>query len=321
MKMAIAFALVILASCASAPSSTSDGAIAVAAASENFATTPDGVRLYYRSIGVGDDVVIAPFALYHGAAFDALAKGRRIVTYDPRGRGRSDPAPKDALSLDHLLVDFETIRLAVGAERVSIIGWSGAGMEMFVYALRNPARVNVLVQLAPVAARFDPYGGMMMDDRARRTDAAAQADYMRRVNAGEFNENAAAQCRAEAAITLPPLLADPADAEHIPDACVFENEHPDRIGAYFGKLFGTIIGYDWRDDLANAPARRLVIHGASDNTPFEGNREWVAGQTNARILVIENAGHFPHYEQIVLTLSAIDAFLDGGWPGDAVAIP
>jgi len=169
-----------------------------------------------------------------------------------------------------------------------------------------------------VTARFDPYGGMMMEDRARRTNRAEEAEYKRRVDAGGFADNPAAQCRAEAAITLPPLLADPANRSLIPDVCLFENEHPARISAYCGELFGSIIGYDWRDELGEVDARRLVIHGAQDNMPLEGNREWVAGQANARLMVIENAGHFPHYEQAEETLSAIDAFLDGEWPAGAV---
>ena len=66
--------------------------------SEGYATTPDGVRLYYRVAGTGEDVVLAPFALYHGTSLDRLAKGRRIVTYDPRGSERSTSSVKESAS-------------------------------------------------------------------------------------------------------------------------------------------------------------------------------------------------------------------------------
>ena len=120
---------------------------------EGYAVTPDSVRLFYRVVGEGEETVLVPFALFHGEALDSLARGRRIVTFDPRGRGRSDSVPPERVSLDLLLGDLETVRRSVGAERVAIIGWSGGGMEMFVYALRNPERVTRLVQLAPVAPR------------------------------------------------------------------------------------------------------------------------------------------------------------------------
>lgn len=315
-RLLLLIAAIALVACASG-----DQSAGAPTARENFAMTPDGVRLFYRSIGESEDVVIAPFALFHGTALDPLAEGRRIVTYDPRGRGRSDPAPAGKVSLDHLLIDFDTIRRATGAETVSIIGHSGAGMEMFVYALRNPGKVANLVQLAPIGPRFDPYGAAMMEDRARRTDAAARDDYRRRRDAGEFKNDPAAQCRAEAAVTTPPILAEPADAALIPDVCLYENEHPDRIGPYFGTLFESIVGFDWRDDLDKVSIRRLVIHGAHDNIPLDAAKEWIAGQPNARLLVIEDAGHMPHYEAPRQTLGAIDAFLDGGWPDGAVAIP
>ena len=44
--------------------------------------------------------------------------------------------------------------------------------------------------------------------------------------------------------------------------------------------------------MAAVTVPRLVIHGARDNTPLAGNREWVAGQANVRLLVIEGAGHW-----------------------------
>ena len=55
-------------------------------------------------------------------------------------------------------------------------------------------------------------------------------------------------------------------------------------------------------------------NGARDNTPIAGNREWIAGQPNARLLVVEGAGHWPHYERPEVVLPALERFLEGGWP-------
>lgn len=288
---------------------------------EGRATTPDGVELYYRVVGSGDEVVVAPFALYHGAALDPLARGRRIVTYDPRGRGRSAAVALDKVSLDMLLVDLDTVRRAVGAERIAIIGWSGGGMESFVYALRNPGRVTRLVQLAPVAPRFDPYGAQMMEDRQARTDAAAAKALEAQVQAGAFAADPGAHCRADNAVSTPALLADAAAFRLLPDVCQWRNEHAEALGSYFGALFQSIDGYDWRPSLPQVTVPRLVIHAAQDNIPLAGNEEWVRGQPNARLLLIDGSGHFPHYEQPEATLSAIDAFLAGAWPKGSTELP
>jgi len=296
-----------------------ESAVHTIAVSEHFATTSDSVRLYYRVAGDSGPTVLAPFALFHGHALDSLATEFRVVTYDPRGRGQSDAVPPGKVSLNHLLLDLETVRQAVGAEQVSIIGWSGGGMETFVYAMRNPNRVTRLVQLAPVAPRFVPYGGLMIADRRARTDSAAAARFNERQRAGAFGTDTAALCRAADSVSSPPLFANPATRPATPDVCRFPNEYPARLGVYFGALFSSIDGFDWRDSLSAVSIPRLVIHGARDNTPLAGNEEWVTGQPNARLLVIENAGHWPHYEQPQETLSAIRAFLRGGWPDGAIA--
>lgn len=86
----------------------------------------------------------------------------------------------------------------------------------------------------------------------------------------------------------------------------------------FGALFRTLGDFDWRDSLPRVTIPRLVIHGAADNSLLQGNREWVRGQPNARLVVIERAGHWPHYEQAARTLAAIATFLAGAWPADPV---
>ncbi|HEY0625351.1 MAG TPA: alpha/beta hydrolase [Allosphingosinicella sp.] len=288
---------------------------------EGYAVTPDGVRLYYRAAGRGPETVIAPFALFHGTSLDALAVGRRVITYDPRGRGRSQAVSPDKVSLDLLLTDLDTVRRAVGAERTAIIGWSGGGMETFVYALRNPGKVTRLVQLAPVTPRFNPYNAEMMADRRRRIDGSAWNALQERVKAGEFVDDPAAHCRAENLVTLPALFADRTKAALVPDVCDSANEHPNTLGAYFGGLFRSIDGFDWSASLPRVTIPRLVIHPLQDNISRTGNEEWVRGQANARILFVDGSGHFPQYERPDETLSAIDTFLKGDWPDEAHSLP
>jgi proline iminopeptidase len=289
---------------------------------EDSVITADSVRLYYRVVGTGQETVIAPLALFHGSRLNSLARGRRLVLYDPRGRGRSDSAPATKVSLERNLSDLDAIRSAVGAERIALIGWSGLGMELFVYALRHPDRVTRLVQLAPVAPRWTPYSALMMADRRRRTDTAAQRALEARVARGEFAGKPEEECRARAAVTGPVTFADPASARLAPDVCVYPNEWPAAISRYFGSFMRSVEGFDWRDSLGQvASVPRLVVHGAQDNTPVAGNREWVAHQPNARLLVVERAGHWPHYERPDVVLPAIEAFLEGTWPAGSVQVP
>jgi proline iminopeptidase len=65
---------------------------------------------------------------------------------------------------------------------------------------------------------------------------------------------------------------------------------------------------------------RLVIQGEKDFIPMNGSREWVAGNPNARLLVIPAVGHFPHVEAPETFFPAVETFLRGGWPEGAVAV-
>ena len=293
---------------------------ATAPVSESYATTPDGIRIYYRVAGSGEETVIAPFALYHGTAFDALANGRRVVTYDPRGRGKSQAVPPERVSLDFLLSDLETVKRAVGAEKVALIGWSGGGMETFVYALRNPQAVTRLIQLAPVTARAEPYTEEMAADRERRTNQAAREALREKIEAGHYAGDPAARCRAEAAISVPPLLADPSLAALVPDVCDYPNEHAAALGEYFGALWPSISTFDWRASLGEVTVPRLVIYPLQDNITRVGVEEWVGDQKNARILYIDGSGHLPQHEQPQVTIEAIETFLTGSWPEEAVSL-
>jgi pimeloyl-ACP methyl ester carboxylesterase len=288
---------------------------------EGFVVTPDSVRLYYRVVGSGEEVVIIPMAEFHGSRLDRLARNRRLVLYDPRGRGRSDAVPPARVSLDYQLRDLDAIRQAIGVERTALIGWSGLGMEMWVYAARNPERVTRLVQLAPVPPRGSPYMDDMMRSRQSRTDTAAARAVEELSAQGGFRDDPAGYCRARNRVSRPASLGNPSLAGATPDVCLFPNEWADNIGPYFEALLGSFGDFDWRPQLAAMRTPRLVIHGELDNIPLAGSREWVAGQPAARLLVVPGAGHWPHYESPELVLAAIEAFLAGEWPPTARAIP
>jgi len=294
---------------------------AAAQSRERYAVTPDSVRLWYRVVGDGKETVLAPVGVYHGTRLDALAKGRRLVLFDPRGRGRSDSVPPAKVSLDYQIRDLETIRKAVGAEKVALIGWSGLGMELFVYASRHPDRVTRLVQLAPVPPRRDPYMQAMMANRQIRTDSTRMAALQARKARGDFEGDEASWCRELSAVTRLASFGDTSAAAQVPDVCGLRNEWPSRLGPYFDALLGSFGAFDRRADLSRVKIPRLVIHGERDNIPLEDNKEWLAGQPQARLLVIRGAGHWPHYERSNETLAAIDTFLRGNWPAGSVQVP
>ena len=279
--------------------------------------TDDGIRLFYREQGKGNDVIVAPVGFYlEPYLMEALAEDRRVIMYDPRNRGRSEAAPLTTVSLDRQIQDLENLRQSLGIEKMSLIGWSGLGMEMAVYAMRYPDHVDNLIQLSPVppaASIFQAAG----DGRENAIDQEALQALDARAEEGEFDSDSGAYCRLYNEITVPSNFANSVFVSQLADVCQYENEHPENLWPYFGALLPSLGNFDWRDDLDKLTMRRLVIHGKEDGVPVSGGEAWVADQPNARILVMSPAGHFPFIEQRAETIDAIKTFLDGQWPEGA----
>jgi alpha-beta hydrolase superfamily lysophospholipase len=89
------------------------------AAREGRLATDDGARLFYRVVGSGEPVIV-PGGLFLEREFARLGRGRTVVFYDMRGRGRSDPVPDSTrVTIQHEVRDLEAVRRHIGAERVA----------------------------------------------------------------------------------------------------------------------------------------------------------------------------------------------------------
>jgi pimeloyl-ACP methyl ester carboxylesterase len=132
----------------------------------HFATTSDGVRIAYISIGKGFPLVFASNIFgeatrYSGAfpAFphvtevtDRLAHlGWRVIRYDHRGMGASDRGVAD-LSLEGRVRDLAAVVDALSLERFALGGVDVGAATAIAYAVDHHAAVSRLVLLSPWAS-------------------------------------------------------------------------------------------------------------------------------------------------------------------------
>src|SRR5215212_9558706 len=129
----------------------------MAAAPETRYTTAGDLRVAYDVTGGGPpDLVFVPdwlnnveltWDLPPAARFlGRLASFSRLITFDKRGTGLSDPVPLDALpTLEEWMDDVRAVSDAVGAERPALMGSGGAGPMCMLYAATHPDRVSALV--------------------------------------------------------------------------------------------------------------------------------------------------------------------------------
>ena len=153
-------------------------AIAGCAISRNAATSDflvvSGDNLYFEVSGDGYPLVLVS----GGSGMDlrqwesivpALAEKYRVISYDPRGIGRSDnPSIKysdtgDIVALlDHLALD-----------RAALIGLSSSGGIVLEFASQYPERVSGVVAAAPFIPGFD-FSQAMLDRLAVFSNAAQE---------------------------------------------------------------------------------------------------------------------------------------------------
>ncbi|MEO9325387.1 alpha/beta hydrolase [Nocardioides sp. C4-1] len=246
----------------------------------------DGRNLHVTDSG-GDG---RPVVLIHGWPLSAESwsaqvpalkdAGYRVVAYDRRGFGQSDPG--DAYDYDALAGDLDNVLADLDLNDVTLVGFSMGGGEVARYASAyGTDRLHSVV----FAAAVPPYL-LKGDDNPD----------------GPLDQDAAAEMRSgleqDRDAFFDGFVTDFYSAGG--DLKVSEEERQKALalaqrsdqGAALGCMdaFG---GTDFREDLSKITVPTLVIHGDSDATvPFEGSgkrtHESIAG---SELVVLEGAPH------------------------------
>jgi pimeloyl-ACP methyl ester carboxylesterase len=109
--------------------------------------------LHHVVVGTGAPclVVHGGPGLHHGPYrdLDPLARdGRRLVYWDHRGHGRSDPLPDGPIDMSSFADDAVALADHLGLDRFAVLGHSFGGWVAQELALRHPQRVRALVLAA-----------------------------------------------------------------------------------------------------------------------------------------------------------------------------
>jgi proline iminopeptidase len=277
---------------------------------EGVVATVDGARLHYRISGSGPVTLVVP-----GAAFDddlhPLAERHRVVFYDARNRGRSDPIDDAGrLGFYREVDDLERVREHLGLERVAVLGWSYNAGIAACYALTRTVRVSHLVLVAPIA----PHSDFALDPSPPPAPhLLAHLDQLRAD--GLEARDPEAYCRAWRRVYVPVLMGDPRSFERLrSDPCACANEWPAHVTRALAHVFVDLGVYDWRDALRRLDTPTLVVHGARDQIPVSSAAAWADLMPAARLLTLPEVGHFPWAEAPDDFFGAVASFLAGSWP-------
>jgi class 3 adenylate cyclase len=119
-----------------------------------FGNASDGVRLAYAILGEGPPLLVVSGWLSHlqfewdtaevRAFWKGLARGRRLIRYDQRGRGLSDWEVAD-LSFEAQVRDLGAVADSLGLGHFDLLGMSQGGATAIAFAARHPDRVASLL--------------------------------------------------------------------------------------------------------------------------------------------------------------------------------
>jgi pimeloyl-ACP methyl ester carboxylesterase/class 3 adenylate cyclase len=261
------------------------------------------VNIAYQVVGDGPiDLVFVPGFISHldlqwadpriARFLEKLASFSRLIMFDKRGTGLSDPVAAPA-PLEDRMDDVRAVMDAAGSERAALFGLSEGGPMSVLFAATYPERTRALILCGTFSTgtldpNENPAGQRWVDGHRRVLDLTEHW--------GEGRTLA--------------IFAPSADSER------------DRIGrgifersAATPQMARTLIEMavdtDVRDLLPSIRVPTLVLHREDEFPPVEGARYIAEHIPGARLVVLPGMDHIPFYGDAEGYAEEIEEFLTG----------
>lgn len=268
-----------------------------------------GVSLFVHVIGHG-----YPLVLMHGGPgldhttllpLQPLADQFTLIFYDHRCNGRSTGAEVSSMTWENLTADADALRQTLGFDKWAVLGQSFGGNVALEYALRYPQRLSQLVLMdtggdqwwvqhnAPelLSKRGYSAGAVQAAHRfysGQLTPAQFYSTFMKFMSAYFYRINLLGM--AHEMITGPRI-------KYRPEALIFG----------YTRLLN---GWTVMNRLGEIQAPTLVVAGRHDFLfPTEHQVALAGGIPNARLVIIERAGHNPQMERPAEAIREVRDFL------------
>ena len=265
----------------------------------------DGVRLSYRAIGKGAPVVVihdGPWfekSLMYGG-FDPLASDLRVIYYDQRGCGRSQPlSPVVPSTVEVNVEDLEALRRYFHLPQMSLAAHGWGTVIAIEYVRKYAKYVDSIILITPLSP-FSP------GPRLERVENALSAeDRHRLLQITNHPTLSMLEKRESMMRMLMPLLFYNKDGldyvnlneiRYAPDVNIRVNEDL-RSRQLLRKLPGVRVP-------------TLIVVGRNDIfTPMMDQMAYGDGIRSSSAIVFNNSGHFPFLEERELFIRVAKEFL------------
>ena len=267
------------------------------------------VSLFVKVMGKG-----YPLVLMHGGpsldyqtllSLEPLADQFTLVFYDHRCNGRSVGPDVSSMTLENLTADADALRQALGFEQWAVLGQSFGGNVALEYALRYPQSLTRLILMDTGGDQWW-VNHNAPDLLAKRGYSASAVQAARRFYSGQLTPDEylpAILKFGKAYYDRDSLLALAKDmiSGHMPKM------QPEALIFGYGQVLN---GWTVMDRLDEIHVPTLVLAGRHDFLfPPEHQAILADRLPNARLEIIERAGHNPQIERPAEAIEAIRRFM------------
>lgn len=268
-----------------------------------------GVSLFVKVIGHGYPLVLmhgGPGAdLYTMMSLKPCADQFTLVFYDHRCNGRSEGAEVTTMTMENLTADADALRQALGFDQWAVLGHSFGGNVALEYALRFPQSLSHLI-LVNTGGDFSWARENAPKILAKRGFSPDIVEIARRHFSGQFKPNEMFSNLMKLGKAYSPHIS-PWQIPHVIIMGLQTKLRPEAL--IFGET-QVLKGWTVMDRLGEIRVPTLVMAGREDFVyPPEHQMELAAGIPNARLILIDQAGHNPQDEQPAEVQRLIREFL------------
>lgn len=225
---------------------------------------------------------------------DALEADYRVIRFDLPGHALTGPREDEAYSVPATVGQVAALLDAIAPERFVLAGHSLGGLVSWRYAADNPDRLNGLILVAPGG-----YPNLGVGDEPAPIPQQVRLYLTTAPMAGVEAATAA-------------LYADPARIETEQLTRTHAMMRVQGVGPALVSRLEQFTLPDPNPVLRGIDVPTLIVWGQRDAmVPPEHGPRFAAALPDARLVLVEDAGHMPVEEQPVATAQAVRAFVDG----------
>jgi len=288
-----------------------------------------GVRVHWESCGHGEPPILflPTWSIVHSRCWKAqipdFARRSRVLTFDPRGNGKSDrPAADEAYAEQEFMRDALAVLDANGIERAFIVSLSRGAQRALLMATEYPERVLGAVFIDPFfpVSLFRSLHWRVLCHRWMLPLLTRPPLTTR--GFGKFN---AQHFRAD----FPDFLqwwqeknfTEKHSTKQIEDGVAWGLQTDPETAIAFSRG-GLSMPSNRQFQMALARRVRcpvLVIHGSEDDVFPHTDGRMLARLTGGKLVIVKGAGHQPQARKPVAVNLALREFFDAAKPAPAVA--